>query len=563
MPLVLIHAEGPPQAHVVTTGHWTLGAGQGCDLSLAAQGLAEVHLSVERGPEGAYRLHLHAPCRADAPDGPLLPPGSLCASPASLWAGEVSLTYLCLESDSPLASRGELCANVSSSDAELLSLRLLDWESAAREGAAAAASLTRRASLLLAQAIPWGAQAASCGRGAFLIALQPGNSQGLVERLVDAFAQEDLRLARIGVASGGGPEAAEAACYAPLDTQPADLGLPQPAGSLAEDPRARALLSAVEYLLASPLDPVPFLQLLLGFALAHSRAERGAVFRAQDGRDPELLVSCIPSQHLATQAFSASRSLVRESLRSGAPVRIADALGHASFGQRQSVVQARLRSLLVVPLSGPGASPQVALYLDNNSSADFFTARDEAHLQALARLVRGPLALSFRRSEALAERTDQRLPPRTFGPLYGSSRAFHRLIDHAERFAQTALPIALSGETGTGKLALTRAIHAASTRRAGPFVVLDCRAIPEELLESQLFGHKAGSFTGASEDFEGLFPQANGGTLALTGVDSASQRLQASLLRALENGEIRPVGGQVRRIDLRLISTSRAAVRSS
>ena len=134
--------------------------------------------------------------------------------------------------------------------------------------------------------------------------------------------------------------------------------------------------------------------------------------------------------------------------------------------------------------------------------------------------------------------------------------AVYKQIAHA---ADAAVPVLVVGESGTGKELVARAIHAYGRRAGRPFVAVNCGAIAESLLESELFGHTRGSFTGAVADTKGIFEQANGGTVFLDEIGATSAALQVKLLRALEEGEIRPVGaGRATKVDVRVVAATNA-----
>jgi DNA-binding NtrC family response regulator len=163
----------------------------------------------------------------------------------------------------------------------------------------------------------------------------------------------------------------------------------------------------------------------------------------------------------------------------------------------------------------------------------------------------GHLAHDPVREEELAE------APSRFGEAIGNSPAVRRVFALLGRLAPTELTITLIGETGTGKDVLARAVHEASARGKGPFGVFDCGAVARNLIESELFGHVKGAFTGAVGERQGAFERANGGTLFLDEIGELSLDLQPKLLRVLEQRQLRRVGGgDDRPVDVRIIAAT-------
>jgi len=141
-------------------------------------------------------------------------------------------------------------------------------------------------------------------------------------------------------------------------------------------------------------------------------------------------------------------------------------------------------------------------------------------------------------------------------PILGNSAAVRSVIDLLERVAPTDATVLITGESGTGKELAARALHARSRRAAGPFVAVNCAALPEGLLESELFGHARGAFTDAHSSRVGLFVQAGGGTLFLDEIGEMPAGMQVKLLRALEERRVRPVGGEEIAFDARLVAAT-------
>lgn len=158
--------------------------------------------------------------------------------------------------------------------------------------------------------------------------------------------------------------------------------------------------------------------------------------------------------------------------------------------------------------------------------------------------------VAARRARAKAQAGFDRLTRAADSPL-------NEVCELAKKIAVHDLPILITGNSGTGKELLARAIHYASPRGEGSFVVENCSALPDTLLEGELFGHKRGAFTGATEDRVGLFQQANGGTLFLDEIGETSPAFQVKLLRALQEGEVRPVGSpRPVAVDVRIIAAT-------
>src|SRR5262249_49756135 len=150
----------------------------------------------------------------------------------------------------------------------------------------------------------------------------------------------------------------------------------------------------------------------------------------------------------------------------------------------------------------------------------------------------------------------------SFDRVIGGSVALREIFATLEKVAPSELTVLITGETGTGKELIARGIHNASSRRGKSFVVLDCGAIPKDLIESTLFGHEKGSFTGAIGQHRGCFEQANGGTIFLDEIGELDLGLQPKLLRVLEQREIKRVGGdRTIKVDVRVLAATNRDLR--
>ena len=228
----------------------------------------------------------------------------------------------------------------------------------------------------------------------------------------------------------------------------------------------------------------------------------------------------------------------------------------------ESVMKAQILSVLGVPL-WDGETIRGVLQCDNRDGRGFFVAEDLDLLSALAsqatlaienaRLVQR-LRLAEEKLRGEVKYLKGREEKRRFANIIGESAAMRDVFKQVEKVIDTRATVCIEGETGTGKEVIASAIHYQGKRRDKLFVAQNCAAVPENLLESELFGHKRGAFTGADHDKKGLFEIADGGTLFLDEIGEMPLNLQAKLLRVLQEGEIRPVGAtQHKSVDVRIL----------
>ena len=264
-----------------------------------------------------------------------------------------------------------------------------------------------------------------------------------------------------------------------------------------------------------------------------------------------------------------TRSVFRKVVTERAAVVAADA--PQEVAQTESLMGASIRSTMAVPLWKRDEILGV-LQLDNRESAGVFTAADLeliavlAHHASLA-VANARLVKRLRAAEERLRKENQFLKGReqerrTGGraakqEIVGSSSAMRALLGQLDKVTDTRVTVIIEGETGVGKELVAAAVHYRSKRKDKLFVSQNCAAMPENLLESELFGHKKGSFTGAHEDKKGLFEIADGGTLFLDEVTEMPLSLQSKLLRALQEGEIRAIGATAeKKVDVRIVAAT-------
>jgi Nif-specific regulatory protein len=259
-----------------------------------------------------------------------------------------------------------------------------------------------------------------------------------------------------------------------------------------------------------------------------------------------------------------TRSVARRVVEGRAAILAADAPREALGSE--SLLGANIRSTIGVPL-WKGDDILGVLQVDNRDAPAMFDKRDVDALGVLARgaslaVANARLIQKLTIAEEQLRKENQFLRGRERSRqgelrIVGESQRMEQVLQQLGKVVDTRVTVLVEGETGTGKELFASAIHHRSQRRDKLFVAQNCAAFPENLLESELFGHKRGAFTGATEEKKGLFEIADGGTLFLDEVGEMPLSLQAKLLRVLQEGEIRPIGGNTtRKVNVRIVAAT-------
>jgi transcriptional regulator with GAF, ATPase, and Fis domain len=286
---------------------------------------------------------------------------------------------------------------------------------------------------------------------------------------------------------------------------------------------------------------------------AFSASGAAAFLVDQNTKDLELVAGATDPPNLV---LPVSKTIVGMSIKRRESLLVRDAAAEGLSAASGSIVSLRILSALAAPLAHHDI-PLGALQLSRSPDQPPFNQKDLKLFSVVADLV-GMALINCRRREEL-ETENVALGEIVKGrfAMLGNSGLMRKVYDTIDQTAKTNLTILLQGESGTGKELVARAIHSRSPRRTGPFVALNCAAMPESLAESEIFGHEAGSFTGAKDRRLGCFERANRGTLFLDEVGELSPLIQGKLLRVLEHGELVRVGGeQTVRVDVRLVAAT-------
>ncbi|MFQ5505840.1 MAG: sigma 54-interacting transcriptional regulator [Planctomycetota bacterium] len=343
------------------------------------------------------------------------------------------------------------------------------------------------------------------------------------------------------------------------------------------------------------LDQDRLLALVVDAAIRTTEAERGFLILEKDGELSIPVARDFVGEMIEDPSSSKmSHTIVEEVLASGESRLTVNAQTDERFKSFKSVEDLRLRSVLCVPLRILGHI-EGALYLDNRLQQHAFTEEDQSLLVVLSdisgvairnarlvsdlRLKNQALVTAHDRVAELNARLEGKVKKQVeelkevreelaasrkalglrheYRKIVGESEPMKEIFRLLDRYVDSPDPVLIQGESGTGKELIARAIHEQGERKDGPFVSENCAALPESLLESELFGYERGAFTGATRNHKGLFEQAKNGTLFLDEIGDMSSDLQSKLLRVLQEKEIRPLGStRTVSIDVRLVTAT-------
>src|SRR5262245_5344619 len=320
-------------------------------------------------------------------------------------------------------------------------------------------------------------------------------------------------------------------------------------------------------------------------------AERGFLILGRSGEHSVEVARNFAQEEVLSPEFKISRTIANRVMATGVPELTTNAQEDDRFRDLQSVADLRLRSVLCIPIRIQGEVGGV-LYVDNRLQQQMFQEREKSLLLSLAdhagtaicnarameqlrskqielqsaldRVDQLNAALKGQLQETTSELTQireeisaQSLGQRSkydYKQIVGTGRAMRTLFALLDKYIEADDPVLITGDSGTGKELVARAIHAHSRRGTRPFVSENCAALPEALLESELFGYMRGAFTGATANKKGLFETAEGGVLFLDEVGDMPIELQKKLLRVLQEGQVRQLGSQhTVKVDVRLI----------
>jgi transcriptional regulator with GAF, ATPase, and Fis domain len=300
------------------------------------------------------------------------------------------------------------------------------------------------------------------------------------------------------------------------------------------------------------------LNALMDHIITISNADKGFLILLEGGQLDVKVARNLKKENIADAVSQLSDAIINKVVNERKPVIISDAMNDAEFASSMSVMNLKLTSVMCVPLLERG-NLMGLIYVGNDSIANLF---EQDRLQVLT--IFGAQASLILRNALLVNELQldnralhDKLEQLRFGEIVGSSPGMQEVFKKVNKIASTDISVLITGETGTGKELIAREIHVRSPRLKAPFISINCGAIPENLLESELFGHVKGAFTGAVANKLGKFHAADKGTLFLDEIGEMPIALQVKILRALQEKVVVRVGDtRPEHVDIRIIAAT-------
>jgi transcriptional regulator with GAF, ATPase, and Fis domain len=306
------------------------------------------------------------------------------------------------------------------------------------------------------------------------------------------------------------------------------------------------------------------LEVFLGSLLKLQNVERGSIWVKQDN-----VYTCIEAigddsdKVLGLSIGNERPSIVGWVIENGRMTVSKVGQDHRHFNEAEENLTVKSNLIVCFPLIFDTGEVYGALELIDTTDTGSDINLDKDYLELIENIISvGSIALSKYTAYAKQVEVNRALKQIICGfqaqpPIIGQTKSIQDVLEKTNVFAKSDYPVLITGESGTGKELFARELHLKSFRKDKPFLTQNCSAIPETLLESELFGYTKGAFTGATQDKKGLFEAAHGGTVFLDEIGDMPYELQARMLRVLQDGEIKPVGSTIqKKIDVRIISAT-------
>ncbi|MBJ6762328.1 sigma 54-interacting transcriptional regulator [Myxococcaceae bacterium JPH2] len=319
----------------------------------------------------------------------------------------------------------------------------------------------------------------------------------------------------------------------------------------------RRLTAFSERLLGS-YDVERILESLMDEAIEVTRADKGFLILMESGEPRVKVARNISRENIEDAVEKLSDSIIAKVVKDQRALILADAVDAPEFKASESVVNLKVHSVMCVPLMHKGDLFGV-LYVGNDRLVNRFEPKSLDMLTVFAAQASLILHNALLVNDLKLDNTELRkkLEDQRYGDIVGACQGMRDVYKRIDKIAPTDISVLITGETGTGKELIAREIHRRSPRTKGPFITINCGAIPENLLESELFGHTKGSFTGAVATRPGKFQAAIGGTLFLDEIGEMPLQLQVKLLRALQEKVVYKVGdNRGEAVDIRVVAAT-------